>query len=42
MGAIDKWASDQIFAQSFIEKIKDVTNPIVAKIQEERAGGGKH
>lgn len=42
MGAVDKWATDQIFAQSFLEKIKDATSPIYTKVQEERAGGGKH
>jgi len=41
-GAVDKWANDQLFAESFIEKIKDITGPIFNKIEEEMAGGGKH
>jgi hypothetical protein len=41
-GAIEKWNNDQIFAESFIERIKDAAHPIFTKLAEERAGGGKH
>lgn len=40
--AIEKWSAEQIFAESFIERIKDTANPIFLKLAEERAGGGKH
>lgn len=42
IGAIDKWAIDQLFVDNFLERIKDVANPIYKKVAEERAGGGKH
>jgi hypothetical protein len=42
VGAIDRWGSEQLFAESFLERIKDVASPIYHKIAEERAGGGKH
>lgn len=42
MTAVEKWATDQLFADSFLNKIKEVANPIFVKIQEERGGGGKH
>jgi len=40
--AIEKWHLEQIFAESFLDRIKDIANPILAKLNEERAGGGKH
>lgn len=40
--AIEKWHLEQIFAESFLDRVKDIANPILAKLNEERAGGGKH
>jgi hypothetical protein len=42
VAAVEKWAADQLFADSFLNKIKEVANPIFLKLQEEREGGGKH
>jgi hypothetical protein len=33
---------DQLFAENFMEKLKEAATPIFSKILEERAGGGKH
>ena len=33
---------DQLFAESFMDKIKIIAQPIVAKLQDEQRGGGKH
>ena len=42
VSAVEKWTADQLFAESFLDKVKEATSTIVAKMQEERAGGGKH
>lgn len=32
--AIDKWSGEQIFAESFIERIRDAASPLFVKLAE--------
>lgn len=42
VASIDRWKTEQLFVDTFWEKMKNLASPIYNKLAEEKAGGGKH
>ena len=42
VGAVEKWKSEQYFADSFMERVWEAVKPIATKLSEEKLGGNRY